>query len=180
MDSKVSKIMFGGGCFWCTEAVFQRLKGVLKVEPGYSGGKIKNPTYREVCSGLTGHNEVILVEYNPNLINLEQLLSVFFTSHDPTTLNRQGNDVGTQYRSGIYFYDKDHKDRIKEYIKNEAQALWNDPIVTEVMAAEDFYPAEDYHKNYFNGNSQQSYCQVIINPKLNKLRSKHKELLKDE
>ncbi len=180
MDRSISKIMFGGGCFWCTEAVFQRLNGVVKVESGYSAGKIKNPSYREVCSGLTGHNEVILVDYNSAIITLEQLLGVFFTSHDPTTLNRQGNDVGTQYRSGIYYFEEDQNKVIKEYIDSEAKQLWNDPIVTEVKAAEEFYPAEEYHRDYYNENSHQAYCQVIINPKLSKLRSKYKELLKDE
>ncbi len=179
MQSNLSEIVFGGGCFWCTEAVFQRLKGVHSVESGYTGGNIKNPTYREVCSGLTGHNEVIRVKYDADTISLEDLLRVFFSSHDPTTLNRQGNDVGTQYRSGIYYSDEADRERIDQFIKDEATALWSDPIVTEVLPLAEFYMAEEYHQNYYNQNGMQGYCQIIINPKIAKLRSSFKTLLKD-
>lgn len=174
------RVAFGAGCFWCTEAVFQRLKGVHSVKPGYAGGRVANPTYREVCSGLTGHNEVILVEYDPASISFEQLLEVFFSSHDPTTLNRQGNDVGTQYRSGIYYTSEDQRLVAESFMAGKASELWRDPIVTELEALGAFYPAEEYHMNYYNENSSQAYCQVIINPKLNKLRANFSELLKDE
>ena len=176
----LSKIYFGGGCFWCIEAVFQRLKGVERVVSGFTSGNIVNPTYREVCSGLTGHNEVVEVHYDSAVIKLKDLLDVFFTSHDPTTLNRQGNDVGTQYRSGIYYSDEADKDFIKSYIKNEASRIWSDNIVTEVLPFDTFYPAEDYHQNYFNDNSNQGYCRIIIDPKVSKLKSNFKHLLKDE
>jgi len=177
-DYKVA--VFGGGCFWCTEAVFSRLNGVIRVLPGYTGGKIKNPTYREVCSGLTGHNEVVEIQYDPEQISYRQLLEVFFSTHDPTSLNRQGNDVGTQYRSGIYYTDEDQKTEANEFIKKELASLWNDPAVTEVLALEVFYPAEEYHHNYFDRNPEQGYCQIIINPKLKKLKSKYSNLLKNE
>lgn len=180
MSTHTEVVVLGGGCFWCTEAVFQKLVGVRDVKSGYTGGKIKNPTYREVCSGLTGHNEVIRVEYDPELISLESLLEVFFTVHDPTTLNRQGNDVGTQYRSGIYYTHADQKNRIDHFVKKVASSLWNDPIVTEVKALDVFYEAEDYHHDYYNQNSGQAYCQFIINPKLAKLRSGFQKLMKDE
>lgn len=172
--------VFGGGCFWCTEAVFQRLKGVVDVQPGYTGGKIPEPSYREVCSGLTGHNEVVEVHYDPEVITFKDLLEVFFSTHDPTTLNRQGNDVGTQYRSGIYYTSDKQKDIATDFIKNEATKLWRDPIVTELKPLEKFYPAEAYHHNYFNNNGRQSYCQFVINPKVQKLKEKYRKLLKDE
>ncbi len=173
-----NKIYFGGGCFWCTEAVFQLLKGVDNVQSGYTGGNIKDPTYREVCSGLTGHNEVIEVEYDDEIITLKDLLFVFFTSHDPTTLNRQGNDVGTQYRSGIYLESLVEIEEVKSFIKNEASQFWDDHIVTEVLPLDIFYPAEDYHQNYFQSNKEKGYCQIVINPKVAKVKSKFKHLLK--
>ena len=179
MTQQSERIIFGGGCFWCIEAVFQRLKGVGKVRSGYTDGKVKNPSYKEVCSGMTGHNEVVELEYDSSVISLDQLLSVFFTVHDPTTLNRQGNDVGTQYRSGIYYTTEEQREQIEKYISEEAVKYWHDPIVTEVKPASEFYVAEDYHQNYFNNNSLQGYCQIIINPKLHKLRSSFKSLLKD-
>ncbi len=172
-------IIFGGGCFWCTEAVFRMLKGVLSVEPGYSGGHTKNPTYEQVCGGDTGHAEVINIEYDADIIPLETLLTVFFASHDPTTKDRQGNDVGTQYRSVIFYQNNAQKDICEKFIKqlNDSSEMGM-PVVTEVKMAEDFYPAEDYHKNYYENNKNQGYCQVIINPKLKKVQQKFAELLK--
>jgi len=179
MTGSLKEIVFGGGCFWCTEAVFQRLKGVIKVTPGYTGGHTPDPGYREVCSGRTGHNEVVMLEYDPMEITLKDLLRVFFISHDPTTLNRQGNDVGTQYRSGIYCSSADQLNEVKAFIEGEAKELWHDPIVTELALLDVFYPAEDYHHNYYNDHRMQGYCQIIINPKIKKLRQHYKGLLKD-
>ena len=169
--------VIGGGCFWCTEAVFQRLKGVSKVESGYTGGKIKNPTYREICSGLTGHAEVIRITFNPDELSYADLLRIFFSTHDPTTLNRQGYDSGTQYRSVIY-YQSDEEKEIAEAIKTEMGEYYDDPIVTEISPAEEFYMAEDYHQNYYNDNTNQPYCNAIISPKLQKLRQYFKDHLK--
>ena len=179
MDTR-EMITFGGGCFWCVEAVIQGLKGVEAIESGYTGGNAPGkPTYREVCSGLTGHAEVIQVSFEPSMISLKQLLNVFMTSHDPTTLNRQGADVGTQYRSVIYFCNEEQKKVIEEVIK-EAQSFYDDPIVTEVSPLGEYYGAEDYHQNYYNNNSNAGYCSAVITPKLNKLRARYASLLKDE
>jgi len=168
----------GAGCFWCVEAVFQRLEGVEKVIPGYSGGHVKNPTYREVCGKETGHAEVADVHFDPNKISFEEILEVFWFTHDPTTLNRQGNDVGPQYRSAIFYHNKEQK-AIAERSKAEvAVLLWKDPIVTEVAPLTNFYPAEDYHQNYFNDNGSQGYCQFVINPKIQKFKSKYKHRIK--
>ena len=172
-------IVLGGGCFWCTEAVFKMLEGVISVEPGYSGGNTNNPTYEEVSSGNTGHAEVIKIEYNPEIISLDDILTVFFASHDPTTKNRQGNDIGEQYRSVIIYSTDEQKETSEKFIKelnnsNNKGA----PIITEVKMLEKFYPAEDYHKNYYENNKNQPYCQVVINPKLEKVQNKFKELLK--
>lgn len=162
-------ITLGGGCFWCVEAVFQRVKGVEKVVSGYSGGNIANPTYREVSSGLTGHAEVVQVTFNPKVIGLEKILEVFFKTHDPTTLNRQGADVGTQYRS-VIFYHNENQRRIAQQIINRLndEKIWDKPIVTELSPMKAFYKAEDYHQNYFNRNPNQGYCQFVIVPKLEK------------
>jgi len=162
---------FGSGCFWCTEAFFQKLKGVNKVASGYSGGTIKNPTYREVCSGLTGHAEVVQVYFDPNVIAYADLLEVFWKTHDPTTLNRQGNDEGTQYRSVVFYHNEKQKDLAIHY-KNEltTSKIWSDPIVTEIKPFETFYPAEDYHQNYFNDNGSQPYCNFVIMPKMEKFK----------
>lgn len=170
--------IFGGGCFWCIEAVFQRLKGVHSVVSGYSGGSIKNPTYREITSGLTGHAEVIKIDFDENLISFEDLLLVFFNVHDPTTLNRQGNDVGTQYRSVIYYNTSEQQEKAQSFIENEAQEIWSDHIVTELKPAEEFYPAEAYHQDYYNNNTRQGYCQFVIKPKVDKLHAKFKTLVK--
>lgn len=176
---KLALATFGSGCFWCTEAVFQRLKGVEKVVSGYSGGKIKNPTYREVCSGLTGHAEVIQITYNPQEISYSELLEVFWKTHDPTTLNRQGNDIGTQYRSVVFFHDEEQKQLAEHYkLELEKAGIFSSPIVTEISPATQFYEAEDYHQNYYNQNSSQPYCSYIITPKLDKLQKVFKEKLK--
>lgn len=173
---KTETATLGAGCFWCVEAVFQDLKGVYKVESGYTGGKVKNPTYREVCNGTTGHAEVARIYFNPDVISFEQLLEVFWTTHDPTTLNRQGNDVGTQYRSAI-FYHSDEQRKVAEKSKaGYATKLWDDPIVTEIVPAETFYVAEDYHQNYYNENPNAGYCRVIINPKVRKAKEKFSDL----
>ncbi|MFN0216419.1 MAG: peptide-methionine (S)-S-oxide reductase MsrA [Saprospiraceae bacterium] len=168
----------GGGCFWCVEAVFQDLKGVLKVESGYSGGPSENPSYKEICSGLTGHAEVVQLTFDPLTVSFQDILRVFFTVHDPTTLNRQGNDVGSQYRSVIYYHSEEQK-HIAEAGILEAQEAWDDPIVTELTAFEKFYKAEAYHQNYYKDNPYQGYCSFIIAPKVKKFREKFREKLKD-
>jgi peptide-methionine (S)-S-oxide reductase len=171
--------VFGGGCFWCLEAVFQRLPGGKSVESGYMGGRVENPTYKQVCTGTTGHAEVVRVTFDPSQISYHDLLDVFFAIHDPTTLNRQGNDVGTQYRSAI-FYNSDEQRREAEQVIAELTAAheFTTPIVTAVEPAAKFYVAEDYHQNYFNENSEQPYCRFIIAPKLDKLRKAFAEKLK--
>lgn len=170
---------FGNGCFWCTEAVFQQLEGVERVESGYAGGTVKNPSYKEVCTGTTGHAEVIRVFFNPNKINYRTLLDVFFSTHDPTTLNRQGADVGTQYRSAIFYHDEAQKAEAEKIIADlEKENVFEDKIVTEITAVNNYYPAEDYHQNYYNNNKTQGYCQAVINPKLQKFIKKYKDKLK--
>lgn len=170
---------FAGGCFWCTEAIFQEIKGVEKVTSGYIGGKIKNPTYKEVCSGETGHAEAIQITFDPTKVAYEDLLEVFFGTHDPTTLNRQGADVGTQYRSEIFYYSEAQKTKAENYIKFiEKEQLYSKPIVTKVSPATEFYAAEDYHQDYYSQNSQQGYCQMVIAPKLEKLRKYYQSKLK--
>lgn len=176
--SNEKKITFGGGCFWCTEAVFTLLKGVTKVESGYSGGGIDNPTYREVCSGMTGHAEVIEVTYNPDEISLEDLLRIHLSTHNPTTLNRQGADMGTQYRSIIFYRDEAEKVAAQNVI-GELQQAYDDPVVTELKPLEHFYKAEAYHQDYYSNNAQEGYCQAVIDPKLKKFKQLFKELLKD-
>ena len=170
-------IVFGGGCFWCTEAVFQNLKGVISVMPGYAGGTMANPTYEAVCSGTTGHAEVTKVEYDPTKISFRDLLTVFFATHDPSTLNRQGNDVGTQYRSAIFYTTEQQKEASAAFIKELDAEAGGSPIVTEVKPLDMFYEAEAYHRNYYQNNPEKAYCQVIINPKLEKVQKKFSELL---
>lgn len=166
------RITFGGGCFWCTEAVFQRLKGVKSVASGYAGGHVDNPTYKQVTSGNTGHAEVIQLEFDPAEVSFETLMKVFWAAHDPTTLNRQGADVGTQYRSAVY-YENDAQKAAVEKSKAEAQPEFKDPIVTEIAPLKKFYKAEDYHQNYFNQTGDRNpYCTAVIRPKLQKLLSK--------
>src|SRR5438876_11236222 len=159
-DMKSEVAVFGGGCFWCTEAVFDELRGVRSVVSGYAGGNVKNPTYEQVCGGLTGHAEVIKIEFDPSQITFKDLLTVFFTTHDPTTLNRQGNDVGTQYRSAIMYHDEEQRKVAEQTIEELGAArIWDQRIVTEVVPLTVFYPAENYHQQYFERNPQQSYCQ---------------------
>ena len=174
-------ITVGGGCFWCTEAVFEQLKGVEKVESGYSGGTVPNPTYEQVCTGDTGHAEVSQITFDPKGVSLKTILEVFFTVHDPTTLDRQGNDVGTQYRSVIFYRNDEQKAVAKEVIKEIAAAkIWNGPIVTQLSPFQAFYKAEDYHQEYFRLHGRQPYCQMVITPKVAKFRQHFRNLLKDE
>jgi peptide-methionine (S)-S-oxide reductase len=174
-------ITLGGGCFWCTEAVFDDLQGVTDVVSGYSNGHTKNPSYRDICEGDTGHVEVIKVTFDNSVIALTDILNVFFAIHDPTTLNRQGNDVGTQYRSGVYFHDATQQQiAIETIAKLNAEKIWDAPIVTEVVAAETFYPAEDYHQEYFKKNPYQGYCMAVVSPKVSKFRLKFAGRLKSK
>ncbi|HEX5552759.1 MAG TPA: peptide-methionine (S)-S-oxide reductase MsrA [Chitinophagaceae bacterium] len=170
---------FGEGCFWCTEAFFEQLKGVKKVESGYSGGHVANPTYAEVCTGTTGHAEVSNIIYDPAVITFDKLLEAFWESHDPTTLNRQGNDVGTQYRSVIFYHNDSQKLLAEKYKqKLDASGAFNAPIVTAIQPLENFYPAENYHQDYYDNNPNQPYCQMVIRPKLEKFRKVFKSELK--
>ena len=181
--TKTSDTMtIGGGCFWCTEAVYSRINGVLKVESGYAGGHSKNPTYKEVCTGNTGHAEVIQLTFNPSEISYLELLKVFFATHDPTTLNRQGNDVGTQYRSVIFYHNETQKKLATEVISELAlNQIYKQPIVTEIVPISNFYKAEDYHQNYFEENSTSNpYCEIVIQPKVEKFEKLFKNLLKDK
>ena len=176
----IEVVTIGGGCFWCIEAVFNELRGVVKVESGYAGGKLESPTYEQVSTGTTGHAEVVQLTFDPDVISFEEILYVFWRTHDPTTLNRQGNDVGTQYRSAIFYHDEKQK-AIAEKSKAETDAsdLWPNPIVTEIVAASTFYVAEDYHQNYFENNPNQPYCMMVINPKIRKFRKSFGDWLKD-
>ncbi len=174
----LEKAVFAGGCFWCTEAVFQKLRGVKSVSPGYAGGQVDRPTYEQVSMGNTGHAEAVQFEYDPEQISYENLLEVFFATHDPTQLNRQGNDVGPQYRSAIFYANDEQKHQAEEFIKQlETDHVFEAPIVTTLEPLRQFYEAEDYHKNYYQRNQGQPYCQVIINPKLKKLKSKFASLI---
>jgi len=178
-SAHIDTATFGAGCFWCVEAVFQNLDGVEKVVSGYAGGNVSNPSYKEVCSGTTGHAEVCQIIYNPQKISYEQLLEAFWGTHDPTTLNRQGNDVGTQYRSVIYYHSEMQKSIAKEYKQQLSKSgTWNSPIVTEISAVTKFYPAEDYHQDYFNQNGEQPYCQFVVRPKVEKFKKMFKDKLK--
>ena len=160
----------GGGCFWCVEAVFQRIDGVISVKPGYAGGNLKNPTYKQICTGNTGHAEVAKIEFDPSKITYSQILNVFWQSHDPTTLNRQGNDVGTQYRSVIFFHNESQEEIAKKSkIDADKSGYWDNEIVTEITPLNNYYNAEDYHDNYYNDNPNQPYCLFVIKPKLDKL-----------
>jgi peptide-methionine (S)-S-oxide reductase len=180
MESRTPQVaVFGGGCFWCTEAVFLMLRGVLSVAPGYAGGTTKHPTYEQVSSGTTGHAEVIRFEYDSELITYRDLLDVFFATHDPTTVNRQGNDVGPQYRSVIFYTHEDQKTIAHEYIRElNASDEQGAPVVTRVEPLTQFWPAEDYHQNYYANHKNQSYCQVVINPKLDKVKERFARLLR--
>ncbi len=178
-SEKLETATLGGGCFWCTEAVFDDLKGITEVESGYSGGDVANPTYEQVCTGRTGHAEVVQVTFDPGLISYEDILRIFFTVHDPTTLNRQGNDVGPQYRSVIFYHDDAQKRSAEKVIQEIAAAkIWDDPVVTELSPFRAFYKAEDYHQEYFANNPNQGYCRVVIAPKVAKFRKHYSDRLK--
>jgi peptide-methionine (S)-S-oxide reductase len=178
MDKRFEQATLAGGCFWCVEAVFQEVKGVTVVVSGYSGGKTDNPTYDEAHYSDAGHAETIQVTYDPAVISYEQLLQIFYYVHDPTTLNRQGNDVGREYRSIIFYKDEEQKSIAEKVTKNFAAKLWSDPIVTEIIPLDKFWPAESLHQNFYKNNPNLGYCQVIINPKLEKFRKKFESLLK--
>ncbi|WP_298262598.1 peptide-methionine (S)-S-oxide reductase MsrA [uncultured Lutibacter sp.] len=180
MTKKLETATLANGCFWCTEAIFQRLKGVESVTSGYSGGTIKNPAYREVTTGRTGHAEAIEIQFNPSIISFQEILDVFFSTHDPTTLNRQGYDIGTQYRSAVFYHSEAQKKVAENFIEALTKAeIFDNPIVTEVTKFEAFYKAEDYHQNYYNNNKNQGYCRAVINPKLEKFIKKYKDKLKE-
>lgn len=176
---ELEKATLGGGCFWCIESIFDQLQGVESVQSGYSGGTVKNPAYKEVCTGRTGHAEVVQITYDSNKIGFEELLEVFWSVHDPTTLNRQGADVGTQYRSAIFYHNEKQKQIAENYIKQlEDSNTFENPIVTEVTAFKNFYPAEDYHTNYYERNGEQPYCRMVIRPKVLKFQKKFSDKLK--
>lgn len=179
MDSANNEVAtLAGGCFWCTEAVFVDLNGIERVESGYSGGTVENPGYRQVCTGTTGHAEAVQITYDPTVISYKEILQIFFTMHDPTTLNRQGADVRTQYRSVIFYHNQEQKAIAEQTIKEtEAANIWDGPIVTQVEPFKSFYKAEDYHQNYFKNNQSQPYCQMVIAPKIAKLRKQYREKL---
>ncbi|KAB2907352.1 MAG: peptide-methionine (S)-S-oxide reductase MsrA [Ignavibacteriales bacterium] len=178
-SSKLKTAVFGAGCFWCVEAVFDRLKGVVKIEPGYAGGTLPNPTYEQVCSGNTGHAEVCNIIYDPGVISYEELLEVFWYTHDPTTVNRQGNDVGEQYRSVIFFCDDEQEKLAKHYKKKlDDSGVFNAPIVTEILPLVKVYPAENYHQKYFDQNGNQPYCSFVIKPKVEKFEKIFHDKLK--
>ncbi len=172
---------FGAGCFWCVEAIYERVNGVYRVESGYSGGHVKNPGYREVTTGETGHAEVVQMEYDPELISFTALLEIFFKTHDPTTLNRQGADVGTQYRSAVFYHSEEQRETARGVIQDLDRAgIWNDPIVTTLEPFSEFYSAEQYHQEYFENNPNQGYCRVVIQPKVEKFEKIFREFLKQE
>jgi peptide-methionine (S)-S-oxide reductase len=179
MNNNLETATLGGGCFWCLEAIYKELKGVLSVESGYAGGHVQNPTYKQVCTGNTGHAEVVQIQYNPTIITFKDLLNVFFTIHDPTTLNRQGADIGTQYRSVIFYHNETQRKIAESSIKElEQKNLWENPIVTEISPFQMFFRAEDYHQGYYLNNANQPYCQVVIAPKISKFRKKFLDQLR--
>ena len=178
MTDKLATATLAGGCFWCVEAVFSRLKGVEKVVSGYTGGTVENPGYREVCEGMTGHAEAVQITFDPDVITFAELLDVFWHTHDPTTLNRQGADIGTQYRSAIFYQDDEQRTVAEQSLREaEAAGLWPDPVVTEIVPLTTFYPAERYHQDYYLLNSEQSYCRIVINPKIRKLQKEFADKL---
>lgn len=181
MSTTFETVTLAGGCFWCLEAVYDEVKGVLSVESGYANGHVPNPSYRDVCNGDTGHAEVVQIKFDPSIITFHDILNIFFVIHDPTTLNRQGADVGTQYRSGIYYHTPEQREVAEQTIRElEAQKVWNQPIVTEVEALKDFYIAEDYHQEYFAKNPYQPYCMAVVAPKVSKFRKHFLELWKKQ
>lgn len=180
-QDKLEVATFGGGCFWCIEAAFEQIEGILNVESGYSGGTTKKPTYEQVCTGTTGHAEVVQVTFNPAVISFKEILNIFFTIHDPTSLNRQGADVGTQYRSVIFYHNKKQKELIEQTINElEKEKVWDHTIVTQIEPFKHFYQAEEYHKRYFDRNPEAGYCKVVISPKIAKLRIKYHEKMKQK
>ncbi len=180
-DKDLEIATLANGCFWCTEAIFSRVMGIKSVIPGYSGGKTSNPSYEQVCTGMTGHAETVQIEYDPKIISFERILDIFWHTHDPTTLNRQGNDVGTQYRSAIFYHDENQKN-IAEKLKRELEkeAVFKNPIVTEIVTFSNFYSAEDYHKEYYENNRNAPYCSFVIDPKIQKLLQKYSNKIKQE
>jgi peptide-methionine (S)-S-oxide reductase len=180
MEERRETATLAGGCFWCLEAAFERLQGVDRVIPGYTGGQVANPSYRDVCTGTTGHAEAIQIAFDPGVISFRELLEVFFSIHDPTTFNYQGNDVGTQYRSAIFYHTPEQKAEAERIIGElTASGVWPRPLVTEVKPLADFYPAEEYHHQYYRRNPEQGYCQVVISPKLAKFRQKYAAKLRE-
>ena len=180
MDKNLEEATFGAGCFWCVEAIYELVKGIEHVESGYSGGHIENPTYKEVTTGTTGHAEVARIVFDPSVITYEELLEVLWHTHDPTTLNRQGNDVGPQYRSVIFYHNEEQRKIAEESLKKTDESdLWNDPIVTEIQPLENYYVAENYHQNYFENNPNAGYCSYVIAPKVKKFKKEFSYLLKD-
>lgn len=178
-EGRMHKATFGSGCFWCTEAIFERVKGVTEVVSGYAGGHIENPSYEEVCNGNTGHAECTQISYNPDIISYDELLEIFWKTHDPTTLNRQGNDVGTQYRSVIFYHSDEQKQKAEFYKRKlEEEKIWNDPIVTEIAPLTKFYKAEKYHQDYYQNNPYQGYCAFVITPKVEKFEKVFRDKLK--
>ena len=178
-DNKFQLATFGSGCFWCSEAIFERVKGVTSVVSGYAGGKVDNPSYEEVCSGKTGHAEIIQIKYDSKIVSYDELLEIFWKTHDPTTLNRQGADVGTQYRSVIFYHDGDQKKKAENYkFELNNAGIWEDPIVTEISPLKKFYPAEKYHQDYYEQNPNQGYCSFVITPKIEKFEKVFKDKLK--
>lgn len=177
-DQAIETATLGGGCFWCLEAVFLEVEGVEDVRSGYCGGETRDPSYREVCTGATGHAEVVRVDFDPSLITFREVLETFFDIHDPTTLNRQGADIGTQYRSVVFYRDEEQRRIAAEVIEElEESGVWEDPIVTELVPGKEFYPAEDYHQDYYNRNPSQPYCQFVIAPKVKKFRHRFRSRL---
>ncbi|MEK7703124.1 MAG: peptide-methionine (S)-S-oxide reductase MsrA [Nitrospirota bacterium] len=172
-------VTLGGGCFWCLEAIFSALKGVGNVVSGYTGGHLLSPTYHQICTGKTGHAEVVQIQFEPTVISLKEILTVFFMSHDPTTLNRQGADVGTQYRSAVFYHSENQK-QVTQIVMGEMEVVWSAPIVTQVAPLDLFYPAEDYHQHYYERNPSQGYCQAVIAPKMVKLRKQFYKMLKTD
>ncbi len=176
---EIEALTLGGGCFWCLEAAFMEFRGVDSVVSGYAGGNTQDPDYRQICTGSTGHAEVVQLRFDNDVVSVRTLLQVFFTIHDPTTLNRQGADVGSQYRSVIFYHTDSQKDEAETIIREyQAEKIWSDPIVTQVLPVPHFFPAEEYHQDYYRNNSMQGYCQAVISPKLAKLRQQHQSLLK--
>ncbi len=181
INAKTETATFGAGCFWCIEAVFQRLEGVDTVISGYTNGQVPDPTYKQICTGTTGHAEVAQVTFNPEVISFDELLEVFWATHDPTTLNRQGNDVGTQYQSGVFYHNDEQKEKAEFYLKRlTEEKVFDKPIVTEITALDKFYVAENYHQNYYNNNKTQGYCSFVISPKVDKLKKVFPNKLKKE